>query len=100
MVCPSTVVGHWINEIHRFFGNEVFSALQYTGSAKKRRQEWIRNLSDHNIFVTSYAVLRNDVEWLSSKRWNYVVLDEVSDDPEDCDTAYFYLLDGASNYLL
>jgi TATA-binding protein-associated factor len=76
-VCPSTIVGHWVGEINRFFSYDMFKTWAYTGSAKKRRENCEKKLSECNIVVTSYAVLRNDVEWLSSQRWNYVVLDEV-----------------------
>jgi len=78
VVCPSTIVGHWIGEINRFFSNDIFKTWAYAGSAKKRRENYENKLSECNIVVTSYAVLRNDVEWLSGQRWNYVVLDEVS----------------------
>lgn len=77
VVCPSTIVGHWVGEINRFFSNDIFKTWTYAGLAKKRRENYENKLSERNIVVTSYSVLRNDVEWLSSQRWNYVVLDEV-----------------------
>jgi hypothetical protein len=78
VVCPASVVGHWMNEIHRFFPTgSVFHPFQYTGSVKKRKALWNKTEAEgHNIIVTSYAMLRNDIELLSNKKWNYCILDE------------------------
>jgi len=77
VVCPSTVVGHWMNEIQRYFpGGEVFSPLKYTGPLNKRKDMLREQLCGCNIVLTSYSVLRNDIDVLSSLSWVYCVLDE------------------------
>ena len=32
--------------------------------------------SHHNLIITSYEIVRSDVEFLASVKWNYLILDE------------------------
>ena len=34
------------------------------------------NIFDHNIIISSYDIVRNDVEFLKTISWDYIVLDE------------------------
>ena len=77
VVCPSTVVGHWVGEIRRFFPqSKVLSPFDFTGPAKSRRKAWDKESYNHNIVVTSYSVLRSDVDLLEKTIWDYCILDE------------------------
>jgi SNF2 family DNA or RNA helicase len=77
VVCPSTVVGHWMNEVRKYFPDEqIFKPLMYTGPAKSRKIMLQEQLKECNLVVTSYSVLRNDINVLSSFPWEYCVLDE------------------------
>ena len=77
IVCPSTVVGHWVGEIHRFFPqSKVLSPFDFTGPAKERRKAWDKESYKHNIVVTSYSVLRSDIDILEKTIWDYCILDE------------------------
>jgi TATA-binding protein-associated factor len=69
--------GHWVSEIRRFFpGSQVLSPFDFTGPAKLRRRRWKDDAHHHNIVVTSYSVLRADVDLLEQVLWNYCILDE------------------------
>lgn len=77
VVCPSTIVAHWVMEAERFFGHAFTNILQYSGSPKIRAS--IRNsfdLENASLIVTSYEVLSNDLRHFDHLRWNYLVLDE------------------------
>ena len=77
VVCPSSVVGHWMNEICRFFpGDLVFRPVALVGSNDERKSIFSNRLHDCNVVVTSYSVLRNDIESLSTVDWTYCILDE------------------------
>jgi len=77
VICPSSVVGHWVSEIERFFpGEEVFTTFDFTGSPKTRRAAWRTQLNKSNIVVTSYSILRNDINLLENTLWNWCILDE------------------------
>jgi hypothetical protein len=77
VVCPSTVVGHWMREIERFFPDRtIFRALSLTGSASERKVIWNEQVRHCNLVVTNYSVLRSDIGTLSTKVWRFCVLDE------------------------
>eukprot|EP00698_Gefionella_okellyi_P013057 TRINITY_DN3548_c0_g1_i1.p1 TRINITY_DN3548_c0_g1~~TRINITY_DN3548_c0_g1_i1.p1 ORF type:complete len:965 (-),score=268.58 TRINITY_DN3548_c0_g1_i1:31-2535(-) len=72
IVCPSTIVAHWYFEVVRFTELE---ALQYVGP-KQSRAALQKQFANKELVITSYEVLRNDVDVLSEIFWNYCVLDE------------------------
>lgn len=75
IVCPATLVGHWAFEIEKFIEEKHLCPLQYIGSPQERLQ--LRNrFLEHNVVITSYDVLRKDVDFLCQTLWNYCVLDE------------------------
>lgn len=75
VICPPTLVGHWAYEVEKFIPTSVLSPLQYEGSAGERFQ--LRSqLPNHNLVITSYEVLRADIEWLEKVVWNFCILDE------------------------
>ncbi|XP_024523098.1 TATA-binding protein-associated factor BTAF1 [Selaginella moellendorffii] len=75
IVCPPTLVGHWIYEIEKFIPAELLKPLQYVGQPQDRL--YLRNqFSAHSIIITSYDVLRKDIEHLSQIQWNFCILDE------------------------
>jgi len=77
VVCPSTLCGHWKNEINKFFLNSNFyQVLRHDGNKRKRQAAWDLEINSANIVVTSYAVLRQDIETISSVMWTYCILDE------------------------
>lgn len=80
VVCPSSLVGHWVDEIHRFAPS--LGAVQVFSSSN--RSTPIKNGA--KIVITSYETVRvshssqgslfyvNNTNAL--RQWNYVVLDE------------------------
>jgi TATA-binding protein-associated factor len=75
VVCPSTLVGHWAYEIEKFIPTDVLNPLQYAGSPQERVNLRSR-FPMHNIVITSYDVLRKDIDALAQQVWNYCILDE------------------------
>ncbi|XP_057949880.1 TATA-binding protein-associated factor BTAF1 isoform X2 [Malania oleifera] len=75
IVCPSTLVGHWAYEIEKYIDPSVITTLQYVGSAQERLS--LRACFDkHNVILTSYDVVRKDIDHLGQLLWNYCILDE------------------------
>ncbi|KAJ4974502.1 hypothetical protein NE237_007676 [Protea cynaroides] len=75
IICPSTLVGHWAYEIEKFIDPSVMIPLQYVGSAQERIS--LRYLFEkHNVVITSYDVVRKDIDYLGQQLWNYCILDE------------------------
>lgn len=75
VVCPSTLVSHWLAEIRKFFPSG--SVLQGTSDIETLGQRSKRAASkDYNIVVVSYSALRREVKVLSKIEWHYCILDE------------------------
>lgn len=74
IVCPASVVHHWVNESKTLF--RVFDPFPYVGSVKERSAISSTKLAKHNLIITSYEVLRKDTKKLQKIDFLYVVLDE------------------------
>jgi non-specific serine/threonine protein kinase len=72
VVAPTSVVPNWEAETRRFAPG--LSVLRYHGAERRERLD---ALGDADLVITSYAVLRRDIEHLAAVSWNYAVLDEA-----------------------
>ena len=74
VVCPPSLTRHWYHEIVKYAS--FLKPILY-GGTKSARQAQTAEFSKIDIIITSYDVLKNDLE-ASFKRhtFNYVVLDE------------------------
>lgn len=73
IVCPPSLTGHWEQEFNQYA--PFLNVLVYAGGPSVR-QGLRHQFGDADIIVTSYDVVRNDIEFLGSKDYNYCVLDE------------------------
>jgi hypothetical protein len=77
VVCPSSVVGHWMNEIDKFFPHgQIFRPVAVMGTPSQRKAKMKDATISCNLVVTSYATLRSDIEDIASVNWLYCILDE------------------------
>lgn len=72
IVAPTSVVGNWVREIERF-GRTLTTALWH-GAGRKEQQ---KDLASANVIITSYALLRRDIDLLAKLKLDYVILDEA-----------------------
>jgi SNF2 family DNA or RNA helicase len=72
VVCPTSVVGNWAREAERFTPGLRVLVLHGDGRAEKAR-----TMADFDLVVTTYAVLRRDVEHLAATTFRCAVLDEA-----------------------
>lgn len=75
IICPSTLVGHWAYEIEKFIDESVIVTLQYVGSVQERALLQ-GQFNKCNVIITSYDVIRKDIDYLGKLAWNYCILDE------------------------
>nr|XP_026499034.1 TATA-binding protein-associated factor 172 [Vanessa tameamea] len=75
VVCPPTLTGHWVFEVNKFIPSKFLKPLQYVGPPVER--ERLRtHVQFYNLIVASYDIVRKDIEFFSSIKWNYCILDE------------------------
>jgi superfamily II DNA or RNA helicase len=68
IICPTTLLANWLAEVRRF--RPTLSTCVYHGQDR-------RLAMDAGVTLTTYAVLRLDVEQLAGCHWDTVVLDEA-----------------------
>ncbi|THH31546.1 hypothetical protein EUX98_g2662 [Antrodiella citrinella] len=73
IVCPPTLTGHWYYEILKYTDN--LRPIMYTGNSRERCKI-LTKLKSYDVVVTSYEVVRNDINQLQDMHWHYCILDE------------------------
>ena len=72
IVCPTSVLSVWRQEVRKWAPS--LSVLMWHGADRSENR---RLLKKSDIVVTSYALLRRDIEELIKVRFRYAVLDEA-----------------------
>jgi SNF2 family DNA or RNA helicase len=75
VVCPTSVMGNWQREAERF--TPGLRTLVHHGGRRGRGEALRDALAQHDVVITSYALLLRDVEHLAAVAWSAVVLDEA-----------------------
>lgn len=87
VVCPTSVLPNWKAELARFRPSLTINAYHGPGRA----------LTDADVTLTTFALLRLDAEILTAKEWRVVVLDEAQaiKNPDSQATRAAYRLKGS-----
>ena len=75
LVCPMSVVGNWEREAQRFAPE--LRVLVHHGAGRRRGQELLDAAAEHDLVLTTYAVMSRDVADLRGVDWARVALDEA-----------------------
>ena len=73
IVCPTTLILNWVSEIKKFA--PTLKVLAVSGSADDR-QEMIKNSGEYDVVITSYDLVRRDVD-LYEQTFDYAIADEA-----------------------
>ena len=68
VICPTTLIGNWMKELQMFAPS--LNAFVYHGA---ERQLDIK----HDVILTTYAIMRIDVEELKKHSWGMIIVDEA-----------------------
>ena len=71
VVAPTSLVLNWEDEAKRFLPD--LKVLTYIGPSRKK---YLNSWDTYDLIVTSYGILRLDVEYLAEKHVDYYILDE------------------------
>ena len=76
VICPSSLLLNWNNEINKFAPDLKIEVIHGTISERKKK---IANLDQYDIIVTSYDLLKRDIELYQAKdyEFKYIVADEA-----------------------
>ena len=68
VICPTTLMGNWIKELQQFAPE--LTAKMYHGLDRKPE-------FDADVILTTYAIMRIDVEEMKKHTWGMVIVDEA-----------------------
>ncbi len=71
LVLPVSLLYNWVNEAEKFAPS--LRLLIYAGSGREKNTE---RFEDYDLILTSYGIVRLDIDILSLFRFDYVILDE------------------------
>ena len=68
VICPTTLMGNWMKEL-QMFAPEL-DAVIYHGTDRQLDVK-------HDVILTTYAIMRIDVEELKKQAWSVIIVDEA-----------------------
>ncbi|MEA2099722.1 MAG: DEAD/DEAH box helicase, partial [Campylobacterota bacterium] len=69
VVMPKSLLNNWQNELKKF--NPNLSFYLYYGAGRE-----VEEFKNHNIILTTYALVRNDIDKLRDEKFDTIILDE------------------------
>lgn len=76
VICPPTLVDHWVHEIVKYLGSGILFPRAIQGPLQHRAALLQQPASGADVLIMSYESLRADVDILKQRQWNYLILDE------------------------
>ena len=74
VVCPSTLVLNWKSEVEKWCNS--IKVLIVNGTAEERNKK-LNNYQNYDLVITSYDLLKRDVENYEDKNFKYIIADEA-----------------------
>ena len=74
VVCPSTLVLNWKAEVEKWC--DSIKILIIKGTIEERIEK-INNYRDYDLIITSYDLLKRDIENYEGKEFKYIIADEA-----------------------
>ncbi|MCB0736215.1 MAG: DEAD/DEAH box helicase [Bacteroidetes bacterium] len=71
VVAPTSLLHNWQNEIKKFCPS--IDAIIHHGQGRGQNAE---SFANHQLIITTYGTLVNDIEWLKDLQFGYLVMDE------------------------
>ena len=75
LIAPTSVVTNWEREAARFAPS--LRVLVNQGADRRKGEDLLAVVGSYDLVVTSYALLRMDIETLKEVNWRNVILDEA-----------------------
>lgn len=72
VICPTSLVSNWESEAKKF--TPELSVITMTGTDRKSLLEKIAN---PNLIITSYAIIKRDIDYYEGLEFDLIVLDEA-----------------------
>ena len=74
IVVPKSLIHNWQNELKRFAPE--LKVYVYAGGNRIKSNEIDKIFRHYQVIITSYSIVRNDIEYLHQCPFHYIILDE------------------------
>ncbi len=71
VVCPTSLIFNWESELKKFC-----PSIKYHVNYGGQREFTESHFEEYDVVLTSYGLVRNDIDSLSGFLWQYIILDE------------------------
>ena len=94
LIAPTSVVGNWFHELHKF-APHLKAAVHHGGDRTKDTKAFKTLCRTHDVLITSFTLARKDAKLLTTITWHRVVLDEAQNikNPKTAQTKAILKLD-------
>jgi SNF2 family DNA or RNA helicase len=75
IVCPTSVLGNWEREVHKF--GPTLKTLVHHGDKRQKGKAFAKAVKGKDVVITSYPLVYRDAKTLETVSWQGVVLDEA-----------------------
>ena len=75
VVCPTSVVGNWRREVERFAPS--LRTVVHHGVGRAEGSDFVAQSKDSDLVISTYGLVRRDIDDLRQVRWSTVILDEA-----------------------
>lgn len=75
IICPTSVLGNWSREFQKF-APSLQVGFYYGNERPKDLENLMKFVEKFDILLTSYGLLRKDIDTLKLIKWDVVILDE------------------------
>ena len=77
VVSPTSLTYNWLSELSRFAPEMSAMVLGGSGAQRQTQIEHIKRAMDVDVVITSYPLIRRDVELMTDIDFRFVILDEA-----------------------
>jgi SNF2 family DNA or RNA helicase len=74
IAAPTSLVYNWVSEFEKFAPTVRVAAVN---GSKEEREEIIKNIDKYDVFITTYNLLKRDLDSYNSIEFDYFILDEA-----------------------
>lgn len=74
IIMPTSLIYNWEREIKRFAPH--LKTYKYTGSNRLKSKDIGNIIQHYHVVLTTYGIVRNDIDYLNSYKFHYAILDE------------------------
>lgn len=74
IICPTSLVYNWSDEFEKFAPSLKVGVISGT---KNEREKIIENIEGYDVLVTSYALIRRDIDFYKKHKFDICIIDEA-----------------------